>query len=121
MTVDPVERYVRHARKFGVEGLAEVAVADLDDRQLERLRKQLLADLGQRVVFRKSAENLPQAKGETVTQTTAATTTQVPPETVTPARKCVICGKGLGGRHSQTKTCSPRCRVALHRRNEAGR
>lgn len=35
----------------------------------------------------------------------------------TDRRSCVVCGKAISG-HSNRKTCSTRCRVALHRQRK---
>lgn len=69
----------------GVEGVIEAAATELDEWALERLR----ADLRP---FH-----------------------HVPAESVTSARICAVCGRGLGGRYRHAKTCSPRCRKALSR------
>lgn len=97
----PVERYVDHARRFGVEGVKEAALGDLDERELERLRRQLLDQLGLRVRFTQSA--LP-APGKSVTN--------APLQDMT----CVVCRTPLDGRRRHARTCSLRCRKRLQRR-----
>lgn len=111
---DPVKRYLNHARLYGMEGVREAAVGDLDDRQLERLRQQLLDQLGIRVWFPRNPL-CPRAKS--VRESGDSMNGSPAPESVASGRKCAICGKGLGGRHSHANTCSPAHRVELHRRN----
>jgi hypothetical protein len=112
MATDPVRRYLEHARRFGIGGVIEAAATELDERQLERLRGQLLDKLGIRV---KLPSNPPSDKGKSVTKGGDATNGSRAAETVTAARRCSVCGRGLGGRHSHAKTCSPRCRKQLQR------
>jgi hypothetical protein len=35
-----------------------------------------------------------------------------------PAKKCAVCGRSFLAARSDAKTCSGRCRVALHRRHQ---
>ena len=117
---DPVRRYFEHARRYGIEGVLETAAEELGEHQLERLRGQLLDKLG---IRSKRPQTTPPPQPESVTKTRNRPIVHPTPERVQTGRpvqiesgrKCAICGKGLGGRHSHAKTCSTRCRVALHR------
>jgi hypothetical protein len=113
MTSDPISRYLDHARRFGVDGVLEAAAGELGDRELQRLRGLLL----------KSEANVPNrprdpnGHGAKVgPNRLSGTAGPTDTESVTSARICAVCGRGLGGRHWHAKTCSPRCRKALQRR-----
>lgn len=109
-----VDRYVRHAKRFGIEGLFDAATRELHDRDLERLR-QLLVREGVKVPNRPRKPNDDGAKA-LQNRGRKDTGQDDSPEGV-PGRTCAVCGRGLGGKHWHSKTCSARCRVALHRRH----
>lgn len=108
--MNSLDRYVRHAKRFGIEGLFESAAEELHDRDLERLRDLLVRE-GLKVPNRPRKPNGDGAK---------ALQNQGPKATGQdglPDRRCAVCGKGLGGKRWHARTCGTKCRVALHRRS----